>query len=174
MFVRVHGDGVAHDLEHGDVRDAVGVTPAVGEVYSPEHTPRMRVVDAVRRSMSIPLFFTAIRDDRDDVFVDGGDVDVWANGILASDTEDPAGITVYMRGSGTTFTVRANGEFTGSLIAPDSELKVRSGGEFTGMFIVDELSLKSSTEVHIDQCLVDAYTLTDLRPTLPGGSVLVQ
>ena len=43
-----------------------------GEVYSPEHTPRMRVVDAVRRSMSIPLFFRAVRDDREDVFVDGG------------------------------------------------------------------------------------------------------
>lgn len=43
-----------------------------GEVYSPEHTPRMRVVDAVRRSMSIPLFFRAVRDDRQDVFVDGG------------------------------------------------------------------------------------------------------
>lgn len=43
-----------------------------GEIYSPEHTPRMRVVDAIRRSMSIPLFFRAIRDDRDDVFVDGG------------------------------------------------------------------------------------------------------
>ncbi len=43
-----------------------------GEVYSPEHTPRMRVVDAVRRSMSIPLFFRAVRDDRNDVFVDGG------------------------------------------------------------------------------------------------------
>lgn len=43
-----------------------------GEVYSPEHTPRLRVVDAVRRSMSIPLFFRAVRDDRNDVFVDGG------------------------------------------------------------------------------------------------------
>lgn len=43
-----------------------------GEVYSLEHTPRMRVVDAVRRSMSIPLFFRAVRDDRNDVFVDGG------------------------------------------------------------------------------------------------------
>jgi NTE family protein len=43
-----------------------------GEVYSPEHTPRMRVVDAVRRSMSIPLFFRAVRDDRNDIFVDGG------------------------------------------------------------------------------------------------------
>lgn len=43
-----------------------------GEVYSPEHTPRMRVADAARISMSIPLFFRAIRNDRDDVFVDGG------------------------------------------------------------------------------------------------------
>ncbi|MGD9250630.1 MAG: patatin-like phospholipase family protein [Desulfobacterales bacterium] len=43
-----------------------------GEVYSPEHTPRRRVVDAVRRSMSIPLFFRAVEDDRGDVFVDGG------------------------------------------------------------------------------------------------------
>jgi NTE family protein len=32
----------------------------------------MRVVDAIRRSMSIPLFFRAVRDDRKDVFVDGG------------------------------------------------------------------------------------------------------
>ena len=43
-----------------------------GEVYSPEHTPRMRVVDAVRRSMSIPLFFRAVKDDRKDIIVDGG------------------------------------------------------------------------------------------------------
>lgn len=51
---------------------ASNLSTKFGEVYSPEHTPRMRVVDAVRRSMSIPLFFKAIRDDRDDVFVDGG------------------------------------------------------------------------------------------------------
>lgn len=43
-----------------------------GEVYSSEHTPRMRVVDAVRRSMSIPLFFRAVKDDRKDIIVDGG------------------------------------------------------------------------------------------------------
>ncbi|QFU74854.1 patatin [Halioglobus maricola] len=51
---------------------ASNLSTGFGEVYSPEHTPRMRVVDAVRRSMSIPLFFRAIRDDRNDVFVDGG------------------------------------------------------------------------------------------------------
>jgi NTE family protein len=43
-----------------------------GEVFSVEHTPRMCVVDAVRVSMSIPLFFAAIRNPRNDVYVDGG------------------------------------------------------------------------------------------------------
>ena len=42
------------------------------EVFSTEHTPRMRVVDAVRISMSIPLFFASVRDFRNDVYVDGG------------------------------------------------------------------------------------------------------
>ncbi|MGI6655683.1 MAG: patatin-like phospholipase family protein [Desulfobulbus sp.] len=51
---------------------ASNLSTRFGEVYSPEHTPRMRVQDAVRRSMSIPLFFRAVRDDRNDVFVDGG------------------------------------------------------------------------------------------------------
>lgn len=51
---------------------ASNISTNFGEVYSPEHTPRMRVIDAVRRSMSIPLFFRAVRDDREDVFVDGG------------------------------------------------------------------------------------------------------
>ncbi len=51
---------------------ATNLSTKFGEVFSPEHTPRKRVVEAVRRSMSIPLFFTAIRDDRKDVFVDGG------------------------------------------------------------------------------------------------------
>ena len=51
---------------------ASNISTNFGEVYSVEHTPRMRVVDAVRRSMSIQLFFRAIRDDRNDVLVDGG------------------------------------------------------------------------------------------------------
>jgi len=51
---------------------ASNISTNFGEVYSPEHTPRMRVVDSVRRSMSIPLFFTAVKDDRKDIFVDGG------------------------------------------------------------------------------------------------------
>ena len=42
------------------------------EVFSYEHTPRMCVADAVRISMSIPLFFAAKRSFRGDVYVDGG------------------------------------------------------------------------------------------------------
>lgn len=45
------------------------------EVFSHEHTPRMSIADAVRISMSIPLFFTARRNVRGDVFVDGGMLD---------------------------------------------------------------------------------------------------
>ncbi len=42
------------------------------EVYSAETTPDMRIWEGVRRSMSIPLFFKAVRDSDDDVLVDGG------------------------------------------------------------------------------------------------------
>lgn len=42
------------------------------EVFSYEHTPRMCIADAVRISMSIPLFFAARRSMRGDVYVDGG------------------------------------------------------------------------------------------------------
>jgi NTE family protein len=45
------------------------------EVFSPEHTPRMVLADAVRISMSIPLFFAAKRSLRGDVYVDGGVLD---------------------------------------------------------------------------------------------------
>ncbi len=46
-----------------------------GQVYSPEHTPGMMLADAVRISMSIPLFFAAVRNARDEVLVDGGVLD---------------------------------------------------------------------------------------------------
>ena len=42
------------------------------EVFSVEHTPTFRVLDAVRISMSLPLFFAAVRNVREDVYVDGG------------------------------------------------------------------------------------------------------
>jgi NTE family protein len=43
-----------------------------GEVFSSEHTPSIRIADAVRISMSIPLFFAAFRNARKDIYVDGG------------------------------------------------------------------------------------------------------
>ncbi len=46
-----------------------------GQVYSAEHTPGMMLADAVRISMSIPLFFAAVRNARDEVLVDGGVLD---------------------------------------------------------------------------------------------------
>ena len=45
------------------------------EVFSVEHSPDMLLADAVRISMSLPLFFTAIRNTRNDVYVDGGLLD---------------------------------------------------------------------------------------------------
>lgn len=45
------------------------------EVFSYEHTPRLCVADAVRISMSIPLFFASKRSVRGDVYVDGGVLD---------------------------------------------------------------------------------------------------
>lgn len=45
------------------------------EVFSAEHTPRMCVADAVRISMSFPLFFAAKRSLRGDIYVDGGMLD---------------------------------------------------------------------------------------------------
>lgn len=52
----------------------VGANLSTGfsEVFSNEHTPRMRVADAARISMSIPLFFQSVRNPRGDVYVDGG------------------------------------------------------------------------------------------------------
>ena len=45
------------------------------EVFSAEHTPRLCIADAIRISMSIPLFFAARRSLRGDVYVDGGLID---------------------------------------------------------------------------------------------------
>ncbi|MFC2032402.1 patatin-like phospholipase family protein [Chloroflexota bacterium] len=42
------------------------------EVFSFEHSPDMRLADAVRISMSLPVFFSAIRNTTNDVYVDGG------------------------------------------------------------------------------------------------------
>lgn len=65
-----------NDLKNKGCKDLylVGTNISTGysEVFSAEHTPRDRVADAARISMSIPLFFQAIRNPRNDVYVDGG------------------------------------------------------------------------------------------------------
>lgn len=48
------------------------LSTAFSEIFSAEHTPRVCVADAVRISMSIPLFFASKRSTRGDVYVDGG------------------------------------------------------------------------------------------------------
>ncbi len=51
------------------------LSTSFSEVFSAEHTPRTCVADAVRISMSIPLFFASKRSARGDVYVDGGLLD---------------------------------------------------------------------------------------------------
>jgi NTE family protein len=65
-----------NDFRNAGLKDLylVGTNISTGfsEVMSAEHTPRMPVADAARISMSIPLFFRAIRNVRSDAYVDGG------------------------------------------------------------------------------------------------------
>ena len=51
------------------------LSTSFSEIFSAEHTPRTCIADAVRISMSIPLFFAAKRSARGDVYVDGGLLD---------------------------------------------------------------------------------------------------
>jgi NTE family protein len=51
------------------------VSTGLSDVFSAEHTPRMRVADAVRISMSTPIVFAPVRSALGNVFVDGGILD---------------------------------------------------------------------------------------------------
>jgi NTE family protein len=72
------GDVAARKGDNG-FRDlyfmGTNLSTGYSEVFSAEHTPRMCIADAVRISMSIPLFFAAKRSMRGDVYVDGGVLD---------------------------------------------------------------------------------------------------
>ncbi len=74
-----NSDATFYDCKKQGFRDMyfVGTNISTGfsEVFSFEHTPRTCVADAVRISMSIPLFFAAKRSLRGDVYVDGGVLD---------------------------------------------------------------------------------------------------
>lgn len=68
-----------NDLRVKGFRDMyfIGTNLSTGfyEVFSVENTPEMRVADAVRISMSIPLYFVAPKSKRGDIYVDGGVLD---------------------------------------------------------------------------------------------------
>lgn len=75
-----NGESTFADLKRGGgFRDlffiGTNISTGYAEVFSHEHTPGMAVADAVRISMSIPLFFVARRNLRNDLFVDGGMLD---------------------------------------------------------------------------------------------------
>jgi NTE family protein len=53
---------------------ATNLATRLSQVYSKDYSPALPVADAVRHSMSIPLFFAAVRES-DDLFVDGGVLD---------------------------------------------------------------------------------------------------
>ncbi|MDF2891491.1 MAG: Patatin [Clostridia bacterium] len=48
------------------------LTTGYAEIFSHMHSPDMTLVEGVRISMSIPLFFTAVRNKANEVCVDGG------------------------------------------------------------------------------------------------------
>ena len=85
LIAQKTGNGEATFKDIYDQRDTKGfrdiymigtnLSTRFSEVFSYEHTPRMPVADAVRISMSIPLFFAAVRSPRGDVYVDGGVLD---------------------------------------------------------------------------------------------------
>lgn len=72
------GDGNAtfQDLKDAGRPDlyvyGTNLSTGYGEVYSVERTPTERIADALRITMSIPLFFASVRNPRGDVYVDGG------------------------------------------------------------------------------------------------------
>jgi NTE family protein len=72
-------DDIVSQKESRGFRDlyfvGTNLSTGFGEVFSNERTPKMCVADAIRISMSIPLFFAAKRMTRGDVYVDGGLLD---------------------------------------------------------------------------------------------------
>lgn len=107
------------DFKDRDFRDlyimATNVSRQRVEVFSADHTPEVAVADAVRMSMSIPIFFEALRFDGQkfgdgDYYVDGGLYDNFPTHIF----DEP----VY---AGRTWTYRdgVNWETLGMFLYPD-------------------------------------------------------
>ena len=71
-----NADATFADLRRLRMKDlyivVTNLSTGFSEVKSAEHSPDMPIADAVRMSMSIPLYFAAKRNARKDVIVDGG------------------------------------------------------------------------------------------------------
>jgi len=96
---------------------ATNVSRQRAEVFSADHTPEVAVADAVRMSMSIPIFFEALRFDgkkfgNGDYYVDGGLYDNF-----------PAHIFDHPEYAGRTWTFRdgVNWETLGLFLYPDND-----------------------------------------------------
>ncbi len=74
-----NGNATFQDLKQKGLRDlyivGTNLSTGFGEIFSVEHTPSMPIADALRISMSIPLFFRSVRNSRGDSYVDGGVLD---------------------------------------------------------------------------------------------------
>ncbi|WBW98983.1 patatin-like phospholipase family protein [Oceanirhabdus sp. W0125-5] len=67
-FKDFHDKGIGPDMYFLGTNLSTGFS----DVFSFEHTPSTCIADAVRMSMSIPLFFKAVEVGNGDIYVDGG------------------------------------------------------------------------------------------------------
>ena len=70
-FAEIHQDQRFLDL----YLIGTNVSTGFAEVFSKDHTPDTSIAEAVRISMSIPLFFAARRNEHKEILVDGGVLD---------------------------------------------------------------------------------------------------
>jgi NTE family protein len=111
------------DFKDREFRDlyivATNVSQQKAEVFSADHTPNVAVADAVRMSMSIPIFFEALRFDGQnfgsgDYYVDGGLYDNFP--VHLFDQPDYAGKPWAYRDG-------VNWETLGLFLFPDQDLR---------------------------------------------------
>ncbi len=111
------------------------LTTGYTKVFSYDSTPDMKVADAARISMSIPLFFTAVHDKNDDHFyVDGGLLENYAikvfdrtdfvskSGIRRTDYYEKINSSAQKKKSGTQFEYVYNKETLGFRLDAKEEI----------------------------------------------------
>jgi NTE family protein len=80
-------------------------------IYSHESKPDMEVALAVRMSMSIPLFFAAVREGDGEVFVDGGVMMNYPISLFDGDAPNPQTIGFILRDTDAKPVARKIGDF---------------------------------------------------------------